>query len=84
MSFLLSNFYLLVIFFIDFSWTQGLDKFDITSITSNIYKAWWFDLFNGTATNCDDSEIEKYIIPGQAWVDSSTDFWKENAKMTVT
>lgn len=38
--------------------------------------------FNGTSTNCDDSEIEKYFTPGQTFA-SDPDVFKEHAKITV-
>ena len=38
--------------------------------------------FNGTSTNCDDSELEKYFTTGQTFP-SDPDVFKEHAKITV-
>ena len=42
--------------------------------------SWRCTQVNGSATNCDDSEIEKYFIPGQSW---EPPIWQEYVKMTV-
>ena len=42
---------------------------------------WSTYTFNGSSTNCDDSEIEKYFIPGQTFPEDP--IWKENVKIAV-
>ena len=47
---------------------------DLSWAYDGVYK------FNGSDTNCDDSEIEKYFLPGQSW---EYPIWQEYVKMTV-
>ena len=63
MNFILSNFSLILLFFIDFSWSS------------------WTYHFNGSSTDCDDTEIEKYIKPEQSFgVDP---VWKEHGNYVL-
>ena len=68
MNFDLPNFCLILSLFIDFSWTEHIDH------GYYIYK------FNGSETDCDDSEIEKYFIPGQSENLETDTSWKEFVK----
>ena len=65
----MKNIFLISQFFMNFSWAAHDRK---------TYK------FHGSGTNCDDSEIEKYIIPGQTEANSVIDpIWKENVTLAI-